>query len=167
MLGLPPQAAPSTEAQQPVSVEGPLFDLTFTEVGARLLSAQLVQFPSFTFTGPCSSSIREAWERLGNRILLVGQDTLDLRHIRFQAEPRSGLHLQAGQEPQTLRFIYRHPTQPFTYEVDYTFSPDHYVVDVQVGLPAWMRSSSSPIWARGSRSTSRGTETKSGPPHSS
>lgn len=129
LVGLPTQPSPSTEPEQLVSVEGPLFDFSFSEVGARMLSARMLDFPSFTFSGPVQLIHPDEGGVFGNR-LLVGPDTLNLRDIRFKVEPEGGLHLDAGGGPQTLRFTYRHPTQPFTYEIDYTFSPDHYVVDV-------------------------------------
>jgi YidC/Oxa1 family membrane protein insertase len=66
---------------------------------------------------------------LGTRIL-AGRDTLDLRDLAFEVEPADGIQLSASGGERTLRFVYRHPTHPFTYEVQYTFQADTYVIDV-------------------------------------
>jgi YidC/Oxa1 family membrane protein insertase len=112
-----------------VSVRGPLYDFTFSDRGARLLSARLLNFPSFTFPGSVELVSPDGDGALGARIL-VGGDTLDLRDLPFEVEPAGGIRLSEGGEDGTLRFIYRHPTHPFTYEVAYTFHSDSYVVQV-------------------------------------
>jgi len=66
---------------------------------------------------------------LGSR-LLVGGDTLDLRDLTFDVDAPEGLQLREGGGEETIRFTYRHPTHPFSYEVAYTFDPDHYVIGV-------------------------------------
>ena len=119
----------ATVSQVLVSVRGPLYEYTFSSRGGRLLSARLLEFPSFTFPGPVELISPDGNGALGARVL-IGGDTLDLRDLPFEAEPADGLQLSQGGEDQTLRFIYRHPTHPFTYEVAYTFHPDLYVVDV-------------------------------------
>jgi YidC/Oxa1 family membrane protein insertase len=112
-----------------VSVRSPLYELTFSNRGGRLLSARLLDFPSFTIPGPVELVSPDGNGALGARVL-VGGDTLDLRMLTFQAEPAQGLRLSQGGGDGTLRFTYRHPSHPFTYEVAYTFHPDAYVVQV-------------------------------------
>jgi len=112
-----------------VSVRSPLYEYTFSSRGARLLSARLLSFPSFTFPGPVELVSPDGNGALGARVL-VGGDTLDLRDLAFEAEPAGGLELAHGGSDQALHFTYRHPTHPFTYEVTYNFHPDLYVVDV-------------------------------------
>jgi len=134
LLGI--QAAPGAEAEvaeeaaadQQVTVEGPLYSYTFSNRGARLLSTALMDFPSFTFPGAVELIHQDGGEALGTRVL-VGRDTLDLRPILFEAEPAEGLRLTQDGGPQTLRFIYQHPIDPFRFEVAYTFHPDLYVVE--------------------------------------
>jgi YidC/Oxa1 family membrane protein insertase len=129
--------APGQEALVPeagvagerVRVQGPLYTLTFSTRGARLASARLTRFQSFTLSGPVEL-IHEGGEALGNRVL-VGQDTLDLRELPFQVEPEEGLELEEGDPPATLRFSYSHPEHPFTFRVEYTFHPDLYVVEAR------------------------------------
>jgi YidC/Oxa1 family membrane protein insertase len=112
-----------------VLVEGPLYEFTFSSRGARLMAAELPNFPSFATMGPVQLLYPEEGGALGTR-LLAQSDTVDLRGITFEVEPADGLRLSEGGGPQDLRFVYRHPTFPFTYEVVYTFRPDGYVVAV-------------------------------------
>ncbi|MFC1661934.1 membrane protein insertase YidC [Gemmatimonadota bacterium] len=115
--------------ERQVVVEGPLYRFTFSNVGGRLLSARLLEFPSATREGAVELLHPEAGGALGSR-LLIGQDTLDLASLLFEVEPEGGVRLEEGGPSETLRFVYRHPTHPFTYEVRYTFHPDQYIVDV-------------------------------------
>jgi YidC/Oxa1 family membrane protein insertase len=116
-------------SESPVTVRGPLFEYTFSRRGGRLISARLLSFPSFTFPGAVELISPDGEGALGTRIL-AGRDTLDLRDLSFEVEPADGLQLSASGGERTLRFVYRHPTHPFTYEVRYTFQADTYVVDV-------------------------------------
>ena len=131
LLGI--QGAPGAEeevADPQVTVEGPLYSYTFSNRGARLLSTRLLNFPSFTFVGDVELIYQEVGgEALGNRLLL-GADTVDLRPYLFEAEPAGGLQLDQYGSPETLRFVYQHPTASFRFELAYTFHPDSYVVDV-------------------------------------
>ncbi len=132
-------AIPGARVQEPVTdpgaaegsikVEGPLFAYTFSDRGARLVSARLLRFPSFTFEGSVELVHPEGGGLLGTRVL-VGRDTLDLRDVRFTVEPQGGLKLAEGSGPLSLRFVYQHPTHPFRYEVEYAFRPDQYLVAV-------------------------------------
>lgn len=112
-----------------ISVRGPLYEYTFSNRGARLLSARLLNFPSFTRPGAVELVSPDGNGALGARVLVAG-DTLDLRMLAFEVEPAEGLRLSDNGGEGTLRFTYRHPTHPFTYEVAYTFQPDAYVVQV-------------------------------------
>ncbi len=127
------QAGPAGDA---VVVEGPLYRFTFTTLGARLVSAELVQFTSATRPGPAELIPGGTLGALGHRVL-VGSDTLDLRNQLFEASSDFGLILREGGRPETLTFTYRHPTQPFEFRIEYEFTPDSYLVVVRgtmVGL---------------------------------
>jgi YidC/Oxa1 family membrane protein insertase len=121
---------PGEATAEEVRVESPVYRYTFTPVGARLLSARLLDFPSFSFEGGVELIRPDGGGALGTRIL-AGQDTLDLRTLPFDVEPAGGLVLEEGGEPKTLRFTYQHPTYPFAFEVAYNFQPDAYVVEVE------------------------------------
>ncbi len=116
-------------AESTVMVEGPLYSYTFSTLGARLLSARLSQFESATFEGDVELLYPDGGAAFGVR-LLRDADTVDLRGLTFQAEPAGGLRLSEGGGARTLTFNYLHPTQPFGFEVAYTFHPDGYLVDV-------------------------------------
>ena len=112
-----------------VQVSGPLGEYQFSTLGGRLLSARLLNFPSFTFDGPVELIRPDTRGALGARVL-VGSDTLDLRNVQFQVEPEDGLVLTETGGPQQLRFSYQHPSHPFNYQVTYTFHPDQYILAV-------------------------------------
>jgi YidC/Oxa1 family membrane protein insertase len=121
--------AEAPAAEERILVEGPLYSFAFSPRGARLVSARLLRFPSFTFQDGVEMVYPDGAGVLGTRFL-VGGDTLDLRTWPFEVTPAEGLVLAEGDAPQTLRFAYRHPSQPFAVEVTYTFRPDDYLIDV-------------------------------------
>ena len=123
-----PQSEPASE--QLVTVGGPLYRFSFSDLGARIRSAELLEFESFTRPGPVELVVTEGPGLLGSRIV-VEADTVDLRSVRFQVSPEEGLRLGPGDGPQTLAFRYEHPTQPFAFEVEYTFDPSAYLVGVR------------------------------------
>jgi YidC/Oxa1 family membrane protein insertase len=125
----PGVAEEEEEAGTSILVEGPLYSFTFSSLGARLIAAQLPNFPSFAFDGPVELVYPGEGAMLGTQ-LLSGSDTVDFRLLPFEVEPTDGLRLTEGGGPQELSFIYRHPSLPFTYERVYRFRPDRYEVDV-------------------------------------
>ncbi|NNM05772.1 MAG: membrane protein insertase YidC [Gemmatimonadetes bacterium] len=126
--GEPEVPGASEEAGATVTVEGPLVDFTFSTVGARLVSARLPGFPSFTTDGPVQL-IHPHGAALGTTVL-TQSDTADLSGLNFLVEPADGLRLTEGGGPRDLSFVYQHTTEPFRYEVIYTFRPDGYVIEV-------------------------------------
>jgi YidC/Oxa1 family membrane protein insertase len=112
-----------------VVVEGPLYRMEFTNVGARLLSAELLAFRSMAREGAVQLVDEGQGGILGSR-LVVGADTVDLRRAPFQVEPADGLRLEPGGAGDTLTFVYQHPTRPFSFEIRYAFDPDAYMVGV-------------------------------------
>ncbi len=126
---MPTVAQTIASGEQLVTVEGPLYRFSFSNLGARIQSAQLLEFESFTGPGPVELIVPEGLGLLGNRIV-VEADTVELRAVSFEIAPQDGLRLTSGGEPQTLRFSYEHPTEPFTFELEYTFDPDSYLFSV-------------------------------------
>jgi len=128
-------SAPEVQGER-IVVEGPLYQYAFSSTGARLVSAQLSEFESFTREGAVEL-IPDGADALGSA-LVVGSDTLDLRGVPFEVEPAGGIRLQSGEGPADLTFVYEHPTAPFVYRLVYTFRPDSYIVRVHgevEGLP--------------------------------
>jgi YidC/Oxa1 family membrane protein insertase len=124
--------APSLE-QTPealVTVEGPLFRFTFSNIGARLLAAEMSQFEDLNHSG-IVDLIPEGAEGYFGQKLVVGGDTVDLGSVPFQVEPEGGLTLTEGGGREELRFVYQHPTLPFSFEVAYGFDPALYRVQVR------------------------------------
>lgn len=118
--------------EQLVVVSTPLYRMTFTSHGARLLSVELTNFESFTGPGPVRLIPEDEVSTLGQRLLVAG-DTIDMRRATFEPSVAE-LDVAEGGGPETLRFTYQHPTSDFGMEVAYTFVPDAYgsVVSGQV-----------------------------------
>ncbi len=129
-LGLAEEEAEEVAAARSVRVESPLYAFTFNTRGARMTSAEILRWNSFTRPGPVELVEDPEVGLLSNR-LVVGADTVDLRNLVFEVEPAEGLVLSEGDEPQVLTFRYSHPDRPFGFEVRYTFDPGGYVVTAQ------------------------------------
>jgi len=113
------------QSEQEVVVEGPLYRHVFTTRGARLLSAELLDFRSFTRDGPVQLIPEGPTGALGLRLILAS-DTLDLRSVSFNP---SDDHVTVGAGgPKELTF--RHEGRGLVVEIRYSFSPDSYLVDV-------------------------------------
>ncbi len=132
--GGPPVAvtdsAPQVAAEEVVTVESPLYRFEFSSYGARLLSAELPQFQALNRDGVVDLIPANGPGYLGQR-LVVGADTVDLTRAPFQVEPADGLTLVEGGAPESLRFVYQHPTSPLRFEIAYTFDPGLYVMGVE------------------------------------
>jgi YidC/Oxa1 family membrane protein insertase len=118
--------APQVE-ERTVVVESPLYRYAFSNIGARLVSAELPQFPALNRGGVVNLIPDEVAGYLGQR-LLVGSDTVDLTRVPFEVEPADGLDLSAGSGPRTLTFVYQHPSTSFRFELEYEFRPESYQV---------------------------------------
>ncbi|MDP2955952.1 MAG: membrane protein insertase YidC [Longimicrobiales bacterium] len=125
-----PLLAAQVSREVMVSVEGPLYRYTFTNLGARLVSAEMLRFLALNRDGVVDLIPDGAEAYLGQR-LLVGRDTVDMTRVPFEVDPGDGLRLVEGDGPRSLRFAYRHPTQPFGMELEYEFRPDGYEVVVR------------------------------------
>ena len=118
-------------AEDTVVVEGPLYRFTWSTAGARLISAQLLDFESFDQEGqPVELIVAESDGALAMQ-LRVGQGALDLGAEPFEVEPADGLRLSEGGGARTLTFRYRHPSGQLTFATAYTFDPSSYVIHVR------------------------------------
>ncbi|MBW3534073.1 MAG: membrane protein insertase YidC [Gemmatimonadetes bacterium] len=125
-----PPAPPVGEPERFVEVEGPLFAYRFSSRGARLLSAELLSFRSFTREGPVQL-VPEGTSVLGSR-LVVGQDTLDLRELPFEVvDGRERIEISPGGPNETLTFRYAAPSGGFAFEITYAFHADGYLIDAR------------------------------------
>ncbi len=133
--------ADETVAEDTVWVTGPLYRFGFAQTGARLVSAEMLQFESLApeTKGAPVQLVPPGAQNFFTHQWLVGDDTLDLRRVRFDIRPAEGLTLAAGGEPQVLTLTYAYPGTQFRVVLDYTFQPDSYVVELEgrlLGAPA-------------------------------
>lgn len=138
--GLQPRVDPFADIAAPVeatrveerlvTVESPLFRYTFSTVGARLLSAEMLRFRALNREGLVDLVPEGTAGYLGHQ-LLVGTDTVDLSRVAFEADPPYGVLLNEGEGNRSLRFVYRHPTRDFGMELEYEFRSDEYQVVVR------------------------------------
>ncbi|MGE0159542.1 MAG: membrane protein insertase YidC [Gemmatimonadales bacterium] len=124
-----PGAATDVAAEEIVEVDSPLYHLEFSTYGARLLSAELPQFQALNRDGVVDLVPPGGASYLSQR-LVVGSDTVDLSRAPFEVESEE-LTLQEGDAPQSLRFVYQHPTGSLRFEVAYTFDPALYVIGIE------------------------------------
>ena len=116
--------------EQRVTVEGPLYRFEFSSLGARMTAAELTGFQSLAHEGVVDLVPPGAAGYLSQR-LVVGSDTVDLSRAAYRVEPAGGIELSEGGGPETLSFVYQHPTERFRFEMQYTFDPDLYLVVVR------------------------------------
>ncbi len=122
-------------SREAIVVEGPLYRFTFSNYGARLTSAQMLQFPSFTTEGPVELLPRDGPGALGAQLRPEqGGGSFDLRNLLFEVEPAAGIRLSEGGAPLTLAFRYRHASGELTFETTYTFDPQSYEVGVRTDV---------------------------------
>jgi YidC/Oxa1 family membrane protein insertase len=124
--GVAPPATAAVEERN-VAVEGPLYRYTFSNVGARLVSAEMTAFQSLKHEGVVDLVPEDAPGWLGQR-LLVGSDTVDLTRAPFEIEPADGLSLSEGGGSRTLTFVFQPEGSDFRFEVAYEFRPESYQV---------------------------------------
>ena len=111
------------ETERLIPVQSALYHHVFSTRGARLVSAELPAFRSFTREGSVQL-IAEGGTALGVR-LVIGSDTIDLRDAYFT--PSSERVDVSGAAPQELTFRYQ--GRGFSAQVTYRFTADSYLID--------------------------------------
>jgi YidC/Oxa1 family membrane protein insertase len=132
-LALPAWTGPAEpETEDTVWVTSPLYRLGFAQRGARLVSAEMLEFESLgaDTKGEPVQLVPPLAENFFTHKWLVGDDTLDLRGATFEAQPAE-LSLGTTSAPQVLTFVYQHPRVPFRLELHYTFHPGSYVIELE------------------------------------
>ena len=130
------RAVETTSAEAPsvdtIWVEGPLYRLGFSTRGAALVVAEMLEYESLAAVtkGDPVQLVPPGVDDFLTHGWVVGQDTLDLRGVRFEVTPAGGLVFGAGSSPQTLMFTYQHPDAPFRLEIRYTFQSEGYEIDL-------------------------------------
>jgi len=127
-----PAVRQSDDPGQITWVTSPLYKLGFSSRGARLVSAELLQYQSFA-KGDSAEHVDlvppgDAFLR--HRLALPGGDTVSLADWDFKPVPDGpGIVVYAGQGPKTLRFSAERGGARVTLE--YRFAPEEYRFDVQ------------------------------------
>jgi YidC/Oxa1 family membrane protein insertase len=124
-------AVASSDTGHIVWVTSPLYRLGFSSKGARLVSAELLQYQSFApgDTGRPVQLVPPGDAFLRHRLVLPAGDTVSLDDWNFQPTPdASGVEVHAGQGPKTLRFEAERGGSHLALE--YRFVPDDYRFDV-------------------------------------
>ena len=132
--------APELQAEDTAWVTGPLYRMGFAQRGARLVSAEMLQHEVLgdDSNGEPAQLVPAGTENFFSHQWVIGDDTLDLRGVHFDFEPRE-LQLAEGGAAQPLTLSYQHPGSPFRVELTYTFHPDSYTVHLDgrlSGVPA-------------------------------
>ena len=123
----PPVEVVATPAEDTVVVEGPLYRYSWSTLGARLISAQLLAFESFD-EGQEGQPVELISAGTGGVLamqLRLGERTFDLGARSFEVEPADGLRLNEGGGPRTLTFRYRGPAG-LIFQTAYTYDPSAY-----------------------------------------
>jgi len=122
-----------------IVVEGEQYRLTFNSHGARLTSAQLLKFQSFSHEGPVEFFPEGGDGALGSEIR-TERENLNLRSLPFEVVPQEGINLTESDQPQTLTFTYKHPSGAFALQKSYTFTPLSYEIEARVEVDGIGRS---------------------------
>lgn len=109
--------------ERSVVVESALYRHVFSTRGARIVSAELPQFNSFTRDGAVQL-VPDGRGALGLR-LVVGGDTVDLQELHFEPSVE---RLQVS-ESGSSSLTFRHQGGQLSVEVTYRFSADTYVIE--------------------------------------
>jgi YidC/Oxa1 family membrane protein insertase len=126
-----PPIRQSVDTGRTVWVSSPLYRLGFSTHGARVVSAELLQYQSFApgDSGKPVQLVPPGDAFLRHRLVLASGDTVSLDDWDFQPSPDvPGVVVYAGQGPKPLRFDAERGGSHVTLE--YRFVPDEYRFDV-------------------------------------
>ncbi len=125
----PTISAAAQSAESFVVVESPLYRYAFSTLGGALVSAEMLNFKSYTRDGPVQLAGRSPGG-LVSHDLRVGGQSVDLGSLPFTpSAPHIVLNDTSG--ARTLRFTHN-SAQHGQIELQYTFVPNNYLVKVDV-----------------------------------
>ena len=102
----PPPAAPMpAQAADTIVVESPLYRFAFSTQGAALISAEMLQFKSFTRDGPVQLAGRSPGGLISHDLLSANNQEIDLGNVSFTPSARH-LSVSENSGPQVLRFTH-------------------------------------------------------------
>jgi YidC/Oxa1 family membrane protein insertase len=135
-LAPPSQSQPAAQSTTPASpaavvVESPLYRYGISTVGASLVSAEMLNWQSFTRKGPVQLAPRSVRGLISHRIQ-VGERQIDLATLPFTTNTRY-VRVDSGGASRVVRFTHS-SVAAGTIEVDYEFLPDEYIANVTVSV---------------------------------
>lgn len=116
-------------AASPVVVETPLYTLTIDPQGGSIRQAELIQYPSFTESGPVTL-VPDEGVFLQRAADLSGERIVFSEYQFAASEP--ALRLAPGGDEQTLVLEFQSGSERIVQE--YRFTPDSYVVDYRLSI---------------------------------
>lgn len=125
---LPGPAGSAPARVDTVTIASPLYRYSFSTLGAALIEARLLEYPSYTEDGPVQLVPTGTDDFLTHQ-LAVGGDTIDLSALSFTPSATSAT-MSAADQPQQITFTHQAPSG-FSVALTYTFHPDRYLVDVE------------------------------------
>jgi YidC/Oxa1 family membrane protein insertase len=121
-----PEAGPDTAGEQLVTVTAPLYRLTFSTRGARLVGAAPLQYRTFVKGEQGPAQLIPPGSEFLAYWLAVGTDTVSLADWQFQP---SADEVQVGTSGATLDWVARRGG--VTVQLHYRFVPEQYVFQVE------------------------------------
>lgn len=132
-------AAPSVTAAQPaaasmradtVIIESPLYRFGISTTGASVVSAEMLEWKSFTRDGPVQLAPRGPRGLLSYRVQF-GNEQVDLSTLSFVPSTRH-VRLAEGGAPASVRFT--HAGAAGSIDVIYEFTPNNYLARVAINV---------------------------------
>ncbi|HEX6560147.1 MAG TPA: membrane protein insertase YidC [Longimicrobiales bacterium] len=113
-----------------VVIESPIYRFGISTVGAAIVSAEMLEWKSFTREGPVQLAPRHARGLLSYRVQF-GNDQVDLSTLAFTPSTKY-MRLNKGGAPASVRFM--HASAAGTIEVTYQFTPDNYLARATINV---------------------------------
>jgi YidC/Oxa1 family membrane protein insertase len=114
-----------------ITVAAPLYRYGFSTVGASLVSARMLRYPSLAESrkGQPAELVEVAAHALLDYRLRVGGREIDVSALEFAAQPAGGITLAPGDTSATLRLV--HQDAELGVQLEYTFTPGNYFFEVR------------------------------------
>lgn len=129
-----PEAAPPTVATMrgdTVVVESPIYRYGISTLGASIISAEMLNWKSYTRDGAVQLAPRFPRGLISYRVQ-VGQQQVDLSTLPFNASTRH-VKLNEGDAARAVRLTHS-SSQWGTIDVTYEFTPDNYLAKVNIAV---------------------------------
>lgn len=127
----PATPAVATSRGDTIVIESPLYRYGISTLGAGIVSAEMLNWKSYTREGPVQLAPRFARGLLSYHVLIGGQQ-VDLAQLSFNASTRH-VKLKEGDAARAVRLTHS-SSQWGTIEVTYEFTPDNYLAKVNIAV---------------------------------